>query len=213
MIGRPAISTREMIGSSIVRGRLMRIFEIASFTSLTARSWLISSRNSMVVVEMPSVMVERTCFTPFTPATESSTHFVTWVCNSEGAAPDWVIVTATIGMSMFGKRVIGSDRKVTSPSTISTRNSTMEGSGLRIAQAETLRRIVRPQRAATEAASTARTRSPSRRKLPARATTRSPAATPSRISVNPSAERPGTTIRASTRPSFTTSRLARPSAA
>ena len=141
MIGSPAISTRLMIGSSMVRGRLMRIFEIASFTSLTARSWFTSRRNSIVVIDEPSEMVERMCLTPFTPATESSTHFVTWVCNSAGAAPDCVIVTETIGMSMLGNRVIGRARKLTRPSTISTRNSTSEGIGLRIAQAETLRRM------------------------------------------------------------------------
>ncbi|MDF9792059.1 hypothetical protein M2440_002760 [Methylorubrum extorquens] len=141
MIGRPAISTRLMIGSSMVRGRLMRIFEIASFTSLTARSWFTSRRNSIVVIEAPSEMVERMCLTPFTPATESSTHFVTWVCNSDGAAPLCVTVTETIGMSILGNRVIGRARKLTRPSTISTRNRTREGIGLRIAQAETLRRM------------------------------------------------------------------------
>ena len=141
MIGRPAISTRETIGSSMVRGRFCRILAMASLTSLVARSSFTSRRNSIVVVEMPSVMVERTCLTPCTPATESSTHFVTWVCNSDGAAPDWVIVTATIGMSMLGKRVIGRLRKLTSPRTIRTRNRTTDGRGLRIDQAEMLRRI------------------------------------------------------------------------
>ncbi|GJD95561.1 hypothetical protein OCOJLMKI_2774 [Methylobacterium iners] len=68
-----------MIGSSMVRGRLMRILLIASFTSLTARSWFTSRRNSIVVIEAPSEMFEMTCLTPFTPETASSTHFVTWV--------------------------------------------------------------------------------------------------------------------------------------
>ncbi|MET3783153.1 hypothetical protein ABIC24_000780 [Methylobacterium radiotolerans] len=52
---------------------------MASLTSLVARSWFTSRRNSIVVVEVPSVIVERMCLTPFTPATESSTHLVTWV--------------------------------------------------------------------------------------------------------------------------------------
>ena len=47
------------------------------------------------------------CLTPLTPATASSTRFVTWFCSSDGAAPDCVTVIETIGMSMFGKRVIG----------------------------------------------------------------------------------------------------------
>ena len=143
MIGRPAISTRAMIGSSIVRGRFIRTLAIASFTSLTARSVFTSRRNSIVVVEVPSVIDEMMCLTPFTPATASSTHFVTWVCNSLGAAPAWVTVTETIGMSMLGKRVIGRLRKLTRPSSPSTRKSTIEGIGLRIAQAETFRRIER----------------------------------------------------------------------
>ena len=60
------------------------------------------------------------CLTPFTPATASSTRLVTWFCNSEGAAPACVTVIDTIGMSMFGKRVIGSCRKLNTPRIIST---------------------------------------------------------------------------------------------
>ena len=52
---------------------------------------------------MPSVIVEVMCLTPCTPATESSTRFVTWVCSSDGAAPDWVIVTETIGQVDVGE--------------------------------------------------------------------------------------------------------------
>ena len=141
MIGSPAISTRLMIGSSMVRGSVTRTLAMASFTSLTARSTFTSRRNSMVVAETPSEIVEMMCLTPFTPATASSTTFVTWVCSSEGAAPAWVTWIATIGMSMFGNCVIGSERKLTSPRIIRTRNSTIEVIGLRIAQAEMLRRM------------------------------------------------------------------------
>ena len=42
----------------------------------------------------------------------------------------------TIGMSMLGKRVIGSLAKLISPSAISTMNSRIGGTGLRIDQAE-----------------------------------------------------------------------------
>ncbi|MET3862824.1 hypothetical protein ABIC20_000133 [Methylobacterium radiotolerans] len=122
----------------------MRIFETASFTSLTARSVFTSSRNSTVVTEEPSVMAEVMCLTPRTPAIESSTHLVTWVCNSDGAAPDWVIATETMGTSTLGIFVTASPRKLTRPSTTSTRNRTRGAMGLRIAQAETFRRIGRP---------------------------------------------------------------------
>ena len=81
------------------------------------------------------------CLTPLTPATASSTRFVTWFCSSDGAAPGCVTVIETIGMSMFGKRVIGSCRKLKTPRTSSTMNRTIDGIGFRIAQAETLRRI------------------------------------------------------------------------
>ena len=60
-------------------------------------------------------MVEVMCLTPLMPATASSTRLVTWFCSSDGAAPDWVTVTETIGMSMFGKRVIGSFWKLNTP--------------------------------------------------------------------------------------------------
>ena len=80
---------RATIGSSMVRGSSVRMREMASFTSLRARSWLISRRNSMVVTEEPSVMAEVWCLTPFTPAMASSIFLVTCTSSSEGAAPDW----------------------------------------------------------------------------------------------------------------------------
>ena len=87
------------------------------------------------------MIAEVMCFTPRTPAIESSTHFVTWVWSSDGAAPACVIATETMGTSIFGMRVTGSPRKLTRPRTIRTRNRTSGPIGLRIAQAETLRRI------------------------------------------------------------------------
>ena len=140
-IGRPAITTRLMIGSSICRGSVERMRATASLTSLTARSVLASSRNSIVVVEVPSLMPDEMCLTLLTAATASSIGFVTWACSSDGAAPDCVTVTDTIGISTLGIWVTGSERKLTRPSTASTRNSTTDGMGLRIAQAEMLRRM------------------------------------------------------------------------
>ena len=61
--------------------------------------------------------VEMMCLTPLTPATASSIFLVTCTSSSDGAAPDCVIRTCTIGMSMLGKRVTGSVRKLTKPST------------------------------------------------------------------------------------------------
>ena len=46
-----------------------------------------------------------------------------------------------MGMSMFGNRVIGIDRKLMMPRIVKTANPTIAGMGLRIDQAETLRRI------------------------------------------------------------------------
>ncbi len=80
---------RVTIGSSMVRGSSERMRAMASFTSLRARSWLVSSRNSMVVMEEPSVMAEVWCLMPLTPAIASSILLVTCTSSSEGAAPDW----------------------------------------------------------------------------------------------------------------------------
>ncbi len=98
---------------------------------------------------MPSAIVEMMCLTPLTPAIASSTRFVTWFCNSDGAAPAWVTVTETIGISMLGKRVIGSVWKLNTPRIMSTMKSTIDGIGFRIDHAETLSRIsaaLRPAR-------------------------------------------------------------------
>ncbi len=109
---------------------------MASLTSLTAVCVSTSSRNSTTVCELPSVSVEMTFLTPLMLATASSTRLVIWVSSSLGATPGSVTVTETSGMSMLGKRVIGSFEKLIKPSTISTRNSRIGGIGLRIDQAE-----------------------------------------------------------------------------
>ena len=68
--------------------------------------------NCTMVEDDPSVTVEMMCQTPLTLETASSTFFVTCDSSSDGAAPDWVMSTWTIGMSMFGKRVIDIVRKL-----------------------------------------------------------------------------------------------------
>ena len=59
--------------------------------------------NWTMVEDAPSVTVEMMCQTPLRLATESSIFLVTCDSSSLGAAPDWVIITWTIGMSMLGK--------------------------------------------------------------------------------------------------------------
>ena len=99
----------------------------------------------MTVVDMPSVTVDMMCLTPVMLATASSTSLVTWLSSSAGAAPDWTTVIETSGMSMFGKRVTGSVMKLMTPSSVSTENSTIAGTGRRIDHAEILRRIISPR--------------------------------------------------------------------
>ena len=89
-----------------------------------------------MVCERPSVIVEVTFLTPLMLETASSMRLVTCVSSSLGATPGSVTVTETSGTSILGKRVTGSFAKLIRPSAISTRNSRIGGTGLRIAQAE-----------------------------------------------------------------------------
>src|SRR5580704_1068662 len=98
--------------------------------------------NCTMVEDDPSVTVEMMCQTPLRLETESSTFFVTCDSSSDGAAPDWVTSTCTIGMSIFGKRVIDIVRKLMRPRIVSTANATTAGMGWRMDQAETLSRTV-----------------------------------------------------------------------
>src|ERR1700741_1026183 len=86
-------------------------------------------------------MLDVMCLTPTTPAAAFSTFFVTCVSNSLGAAPVWVTVMVTMGMSMLGICVIGRVFRLTAPSTIRTTKNNNGGMGLRIDQAEMLRAI------------------------------------------------------------------------
>ena len=88
------MSMRLMIGSSMVRGRSLRILAIWSFTSLSARSMSTEPTVNWITVEDdPSVTVEMMCQTPLMLETASSTFFVTCDSSSDGAAPDWVMST------------------------------------------------------------------------------------------------------------------------
>src|SRR4030081_3866411 len=86
-------------------------------------------------------MLDVMCLTPTTPDAAFSTFFVTCVSNSLGAAPVWVMVMVTMGMSMLGICVIGRVCRLTTPSTIRTKKNTNGGIGLRIDQEEMSRAI------------------------------------------------------------------------
>ncbi|MET3890057.1 hypothetical protein ABIE41_001133 [Bosea sp. OAE506] len=132
-------------------------------------------------------------------ATASSTRLETWLSSSDGAAPDWVIVTETSGTSMLGKRVTGSFENDSRPSTQSTTKSRIAGTGLRIDQAEKLMFTGRSRQFVATGVMT----SPSRTKVPARATTVSPSAMPERISARPPPASPSLTGLVVTLPSVT----------
>ena len=110
-------------------------------------------------------------------------------------------MTATIGRSMLGNCVIGMVAKPNRPSASRMTNRMSEGIGVRIDQAETLRRIDRrPRQRPAAAATCVRTASPGRKNEPARATTTSPSASPSTISTKAPVVRPVLTLRSATRP-------------
>jgi hypothetical protein len=88
------------------------------------------------------VIAEVMCFTPVSAATASSTRWVTCFSSSDGEAPACVTVIDTSGKSIFGKRSTGSERKLSSPKIRSTMNSTSDGTGCRIAQADMFRRRI-----------------------------------------------------------------------
>ena len=137
----PTMSTRSMMGSSMPRGRSLRILEMASRASFSARSLLISSRSSMMVWLLPSVTKLVRCLTPVMLATASSTRLVVCASSSAGEAPGCRMVTETTGTSTLGARVTGSIRNDTRPSRVSTANSTSGGIGLRMAAPEILSAI------------------------------------------------------------------------
>src|SRR5262249_31433494 len=123
-------------------GSCWRILAISFLTSLVARSLSVPSSNSMLVVEIPSSMIDVMCLMLPMPATASSTLRVTCVSSSTGAAPACVTVTDTTGMSMLGDSSMPSVKKQNSPTTVSTRKSTDVGTGCVMDQAEIFRRFM-----------------------------------------------------------------------
>src|ERR1700752_2419943 len=138
-------STRWIKGSVTFCGRLARTRVTASFTSLSARSVLVSGGNWMVVSDRPSVMDEEMWRTPSTPETPSSMVLVTCASSSAGAPPNCGTGTQSTGGLADGSRVTASLVNDTQPSTSRMIEKTMEGSGLRIDQAEILMAIILPE--------------------------------------------------------------------
>jgi hypothetical protein len=127
-----------MIGSWTDCGRSDRIWPTDSRTSLVARSGLTPILNSTVVVDTPSLIVERMFLTPARPEIDPSTLRVIWLSISAGAALGWVTATVTIGNDRLGLALTGRRMKAAMPASVATTNRTMVGTGLRIAQADML---------------------------------------------------------------------------
>ena len=90
----------------------------------------------------PSDAVELIDWTPAIERTADSIRWVIWVSISVGAAPGWVIVTITIGNSMSGSCWTSIRMKLKMPTTISAVKITSGTTGLRIDQAEMLRKFI-----------------------------------------------------------------------
>src|SRR5262249_43452214 len=99
------------------------------------------SRNTIVVLDIPSVIREVMCWAPATPDTASSIVLVTLVSSSAGGTPNWVIMTEMTGGSTFGIGVTGSRLKVVYPRTTMAIATTNGGSGCLIDHAEILTAI------------------------------------------------------------------------
>src|ERR1700712_6125515 len=98
--------------------------------------------NSIIVWLEPSDAVELIEETPVIERTAASTFWVIWFSISVGAAPGWLIWTITIGNSMSGCCWISIRPKLTTPAITSAMNSTIGTMGLRIDQAEMLRKFI-----------------------------------------------------------------------
>ena len=139
------------------------------------------------VVDSPSCTVECSSSTPCTLRAAASTRLVTCVSSSLGAAPGWLIETNATGKSMSGFWFTSSRIKLMMPASVSAMNSTIDGTGLRIAQAEMLRKPIARYPAlstAPGACNTGLTTWPGVRNAPAAPTTRSVPVSPS-LTVTP----------------------------
>ena len=125
----------------------------------------------MNVLELPSEAVELIVFTPLMERTADSTSWVIWFSISVGAAPGCEMLTLTAGNSMSGLLTTSIDRKLSTPANSRAVKITSGMTGLRIDQAEMLRKSMTGQSSSSRM--TGSTRSPGLRKPPARSTIRS----------------------------------------
>src|SRR5438309_57213 len=126
----------------IPSGRLPRICEMASRTSVVARSTGVSIETCTKVPELPSLTVELISSTPSRLRTAASTFCVTCVSSSVGAAPGCEIDTNTAGKVISGFWLTFIRMNETKPARVSAAKRTRPGTGLRIDQAEMLRKFI-----------------------------------------------------------------------
>ena len=102
--GAASVAIFSTIGGSASRGSWLSMALILSRTSCAATSESRERENWMLTSERPSEDTERSSSMPEIVLTASSMRFDTWVSTSSGAAPRKVVVTVTIGSSIFGKK-------------------------------------------------------------------------------------------------------------
>ena len=102
--GIASTSNLSITGGSVPTGSCARTVATLSRTSCAAVSRDFSSTNCTTMVDRPSLVRLRSSSMPSIVLTASSRTFVTPVSISSTLAPFSVVVTVTIGKSMFGKR-------------------------------------------------------------------------------------------------------------
>src|ERR1700760_3674837 len=117
------------MGGSAVAGSLLRTVFTLSRTSCVATSGSFERSKAMVIEERPVLEEERNSSMPVAVLTAPSRTSVTSVSISAGAAPVLVVVTETVGMSIFGKRSTPSVKNENPPMTVSTRLMTVAKTG------------------------------------------------------------------------------------
>src|SRR5205085_2628683 len=120
-----------MIGGSAVVGRRLSTVLTLSRTSCVATSGSFERSKLIVMDERPVLEDERNSSMPVAVLTAPSSTSVTSVSISCGAAPVLVVVTETVGMSIFGKRSTPSVKKEKPPMTVNAKMITVAKTGRR----------------------------------------------------------------------------------
>ncbi len=115
---------------------------MAVSTSLTASIRLVPISNSTKVCDEPSRAVDWIESTPAMERSALSTRWVIWFSISVGEAPGCAMLTITAGNSTSGLLVTSIRLKLTIPASSSATKNTSGITGLRIDQAEMLRRLI-----------------------------------------------------------------------